>query len=348
MKTGIVLLNFGEPEDATPESVIPFLERIFMANASLDDGADKEEVRRRSRALAERRGPGLVDEYREIGGSPLIRQATEQAEGLRRALATRGHTVATYVGMQFTEPSIRRAAESARGDGVSKLVALPVYPLCGQSTTVAALEQLVEQIRAMSWEPELNEISGWHRHPEYVRLRAENIRAFADARGVDLHDGATRLVYSAHGTPVKYLESTRYLQYVEESCRQIASHLGVADYVIGYQNHANRGIEWTRPDVDAVIRGIEARHVVVVPISFMHEQSETLAELDIDLREVAEAAGLAFHRVPVPHADARFFDVLADLVEPFLGAAPRSDLAFGACRCRSRQGTLCLNSGTPA
>ncbi|TVR66522.1 MAG: hypothetical protein EA422_01990, partial [Gemmatimonadales bacterium] len=85
--------------------------------------------------------------------------------------------------------------------------------------------------------------------------------------------------------------------------------------------------------------------VVVDPVSFMHEQSETLAELDHELREEAEERGLGFHRVPVPHEDPRFARVLADLMEPFLTGEPSSvGFRYGPCRCRPEANTLCLNS----
>ena len=126
MTAGIILLNFGEPDEATPEAVIPFLERIFLINASLEGKPGRAEARRRSRELAERRAPGLIAEYEAIGGSPLNRQAAQQAETLAAALRRRGHDVRTYVGMQFTEPSIREAVERARSEGVDFLVGLPV------------------------------------------------------------------------------------------------------------------------------------------------------------------------------------------------------------------------------
>ena len=97
-------------------------------------------------------------------------------------------------------------------------------------------------------------------------------------------------MYSSHGTPRKYLdEGSRYELYVEDSCKRIAEALGVRNYVIGYQNHTNRpGVKWTEPDIEHVIETIDADTVVVDGVAFMHEQSETLAELDHDLREEGE------------------------------------------------------------
>ena len=348
MKTGVIVMNFGEPEEPSMEAVVPFLERIFAANASLEKKGEPESARLRARELAERRAPGLIEEYEEIGGSPLNAQARAQAEGLESELRDRGHDVTCYVGMQFTEPFIAEAVERAREDGMERLVGLPVYPLCGKSTTVAALADLQAAVSGMGWEVPVLEISGWHRHPDYVPLHADRIRAFLDEEGVDLHDPDTRLVFSAHGTPVKYLtDGPRYDRYVDEFCEALAGALDVQEFELGFQNHSNRPVEWTQPDVDRVVRVVDAERVVVVAVSFLHEQSETLAELDDELREVAEGAGLEFHRVPVPHDDPRVVGLLADLVEARTSDGHASgELRLQRCTCRDAPGTYCTNGGS--
>jgi ferrochelatase len=354
MKTAIVLLNFGEPENPTLEEVVPFLERIFSLNAPLMEGTPSEaEVRARSRRLAEQRAPGLIEEYLEIGGSPLLAQAREQVDGLDAELARRGHDATVLLGMQFTEPSIAAAVGRASEAGAERLIALPIYPLAGPSTTVAALAEVDRVVAELGWDAPVHRIAGWHRHPAYLRLRADAVRRTLAEGGVSLDDPRTRLVFSAHGTPLKYLEQGNgYDTYVRDFCRSLAAELGVDTYEIGYQNHTNRpGVEWTRPDIDQVIAEIQGDRVVVDPVSFMHEQSETLAELDHELREQAESRGLGFHRVRIPHADPEFIGLLADLAEPFMGGpaiAPRdgpvvAGVEMRQCVCSPVPGTFCMN-----
>jgi protoporphyrin/coproporphyrin ferrochelatase len=349
MKTAVVLLNFGEPENASMEEVVPFLERIFGLNASLETGP---EARARTRRLAESRAPGLIEEYQMIGGSPLRAQAQEQADMLESTLRARGHDVVTILGMQFTEPFIADTVKQARAAGVQRVVGLPIYPLSGPSTTVAALERLESDMRQQLWSVPLFQVSGWHRHPGYLALRADAILRLMSEHGLSFDDPRTKLVFSAHGTPMKYIEEgSRYDVYVRDFCADLARAVGAADYVIGYQNHTNRPIEWTQPDVGVVVEQIDADRIIVDAVSFMHEQSETLAELDHELRGEAEARGLGFFRVPIPHAAPAFIDVLADLVEPFLqhdvqpGALPAPSvegLPWQACRCKP--GAACVNA----
>lgn len=348
MKIGIILLNFGEPDEPTMEAVVPFLERIFSLNSPLmrSGAGSPDEVRARSRQLAEARAPGLIAEYLEIGGSPLHRQALEQAESLEVELRSRGHVATVTIGMQFTDPSIGEALGPLREGGVEYLVPLAVYPLCGPSTTVAALTEVDRQLKAQQWTVPVRQVSGWHRHPDYLRLRADAIARVLAENGASLSDPRTKLVFSAHGTPVKYLdEGSRYDEYVKEFCAAVAKELGADDYLLGYQNHTNRpGVEWTQPDIEKVIAGVDADTIVVDAVSFMHEQSETLAELDVELRAEAEGRGIEFLRVPIPHLDELFVGLMADLVEASLpGAAPDDAVRLYPCRCKPTAGTYCTN-----
>jgi ferrochelatase len=345
MKTGIILLNFGEPATADPEVVIDYLSRIFFANANLENVNSNEERWARSKELAQRRAPGLIEEYEEIGGSPLNEQAEKQAQGLLGELRRRGYECQVYSAMQYIAPFIGEIALQAKNDGIEKIVAIPVYPLCGRSTNVMALEELEARIAELEWEVEVHEITGWHRHPKYSRLRAENILAFAKDKNLTLADPGTELIFSAHGTPLKYLdEGNRYQQYVVEYCELLAKLVQAEKYTLGYQNHTNRNIEWTQPDIEKVIEECTAERILMEPVSFMHEQSETLAELDIELHELARHKGIEFHRAPVPFDSVEFHEVLADLAEPFVSGIESVEIRFSQCRCKPTPGTICLNS----
>jgi ferrochelatase len=104
-------------------------------------------------------------------------------------------------------------------------------------------------------------------------------------------------------------------------------------------------LKWTQPEISTVVKELDAAHVVVEPVSFMHEQSETLSELDHELRAVAEEVGLNFHRVPIPHNNPRFAILLADLVQNALRPEPiMGELGLRRCLCRTNPKTFCLNA----
>ncbi|HSG47714.1 MAG TPA: ferrochelatase, partial [Longimicrobiales bacterium] len=318
MSLGVLLVNFGEPDEPTLEKVTSYLERIFLQNAPLEAHA-AEAALARTRQLARERAPGLLEEYEEIGGSPLNAQAAAQADAFGRELRSRGIDASVYSAFQFTDPSIRRELGRARADGVTTVVAIPGYPMCGVSTTVAALREVKAGLEAMGWDPRLISLSGWHHHPDYLGIWRDHVRAFMADRSVDLGDPDTILYFSVHGTPLKYLQGTnRYDRYVFEQCRDLAEALEAPRYAVGFQNHANRGIPWTQPENEDRIRELAEKTLVVVPISFMKEQSETLAELDHELTEFVEGLGKRMYRVPVPHDHPHLVPYLADLLEDLL------------------------------
>jgi ferrochelatase len=343
MSLGVLLINFGEPDEPDLDRVTAFLERIFLQNASLEGHASDAAVAR-TRQLARDRAPGLLEEYRRIGGSPLNGQSEAQAESLRAELGRRGVVARVYSAFQFTDPSIADTVAQARSDGIQTLVAMPGYPLCGQSTTVAALDDVRAALLDQDWHPRFLGLAGWHHHPVYLRLRVGQIRRFVEQRGLDLDDPDTLLYFSAHGTPLKYLrEGNRYDRYVHEHCQDVARALGTDRSATGFQNHGNRGIPWTRPDNEDCLRQVAERRLVVIPISFMKEQSETLAELDHELREFVEGLGKEFHRVPVPWDDPGLPLLFADLLAQLVSDDPGALGLLGPCRCRPRDDTWCTN-----
>ena len=208
----------------------------------------------------------------------------------------------------------------------------------------AALDSVQTALDELAWSVPFVAISGWHHHPEYLAMRVSRIREFVRSEGLDLDDPETILYFSAHGTPVKYLsEGSRYDRYVEEHCKDIAGGLDAVRFAVAFQNHTNRRIQWTQPDNEDRIETLSEKRLVLDAVSFMHEQSETLAELDRDLRARLASQGKEMYRVPVPHDDPRFIAVLADLVGQGVRQSDGELTSLAACRCRRAGGTWCTN-----
>lgn len=344
MGTRVLTVGFGEPSTPDPNVVQEYLEGIFLRNMSIEGDMPEATARERAETLASRRMPGLVAEYEAIGGSPLQAQLEAYTGRLDDELGRRGYDVTTTMATQYHSPTIGEVVATAATDGIDHLVILPMYPLCGPSTTVAAIADVAQRVETIDdWTPTLSPIGGWHRHQRYNRLRAEHTKSVLDDRGIDLGDPTVELLFSAHGTPVHYLEQgSRYDRYVEEYCEVQSSMLGIDTYSLGFQNHESRGVEWTTPSIETAIEHIEADHVVVEAISFIHEQSETLSELDEELAEEAAELDLAFDRVPIPHDHPAMASVLADLVEPAIAGFDGTYVGFRDCQCVNTAGARCL------
>lgn len=131
--------------------------------------------------------------------------------------------------------------------------------------------------------------------------------------------GTPRVLLSAHGLPKRIIAGgDPYQVQVEQTAAALRRALNRPDLemIVCYQSRVGR-LEWLGPATDAEIRraGAERKGLVVVPIAFVSEHSETLVELDIEYRHVADAAGVPrYVRVPTVGVAPRFIAGLASLI----------------------------------
>ena len=88
------------------------------------------------------------------------------------------------------------------------------------------------------------------------------------------------------------------------------------DYIISYQSRVGP-LKWIGPSTDDIIikYSKEKKGIVIVPVAFVSEHSETLVELDIEYKKLAEKNGCSFYkRVPALGVEENFIKGLAELV----------------------------------
>jgi ferrochelatase len=131
--------------------------------------------------------------------------------------------------------------------------------------------------------------------------------------------GEVRVLFSAHGLPEKYIQDGDSYQWqVEHTVAAIVNELGMPDldYRICYQSRVGR-LVWIGPATDVEIEAAaEARKsLVIVPVAFVSEHSETLVELDIEYAELAHAKGAAgYTRVPALGVQDGYIQSLEEMV----------------------------------
>jgi ferrochelatase len=241
-----------------------------------------------------------------------------------------GHDVSIYVGMRYWHPFTEEAIAQIKRDKIEKLVILPLYPQFSISTSGSSF-RLLERLWAN--DPDLQAIEytvipSWYNFPGYLQAMSELISQRLDAT----EDPAkAHVFFSAHGVPVSYVEEAGdpYQQEMEACTSAIMQTLNRPnDYTLAYQSRVGP-VEWLQPYTDEAIADLAAKGIselVVVPISFVSEHIETLEEIDIEYREVAEAAGIqTFARVPAPDTNPTFIQALADLV---MQALNRPNISF--------------------
>ncbi len=324
-RVGVLLLNLGGPD--TLADVRPFLYNLF---------SDPEIIRLPFRWLqkplawliATRRAKTSQANYAEIGGGSPLRQITEeQAVALNKSLAAQGVEAEIYIGMRYWHPFTEAALADIKRDGVEELVILPLYPQFSISTSGSSF-RLIESI----WQddPELQKIKytlipSWFNNPGYIQAMVSLLRQELDQ--LPEPDEAT-IFFSAHGVPVSYVteEGDPYQAEIEACVHLIMKALDRPNpHILAYQSRVGP-VEWLKPYTEDVIPELAASGVktlVVVPISFISEHIETLQEIDMEYRELAEESGIhTFRRVPALNTHPDFISGLASLIQDALAAPP--------------------------
>ncbi|MCY7331599.1 MAG: ferrochelatase [Pseudanabaena sp. CAN_BIN31] len=316
-RLGVLLLNLGGPDKL--EDVRPFLYNLF---------ADPEIIRLPSPLLqaplawliSTLRFKKSQENYKKIGGGSPLRRITEaQGQALRSQLQENGHEANIYIGMRYWNPFTEEAIAQIKRDKIEELVVLPLYPQFSISTTGSSF-RLLDRI----WQSdrELQKIKytvvpSWYDNSGYLQAMANLIEKTLD----QVKDPSTAYIFfSAHGVPVSYIEEAGdpYQKEIETCAALIMQKLNRPNpYKLAYQSRVGP-VEWLQPYTDVAITELAAQGVkelVVVPISFVSEHIETLEEIDMEYREIAEHAGIeTFARVPAPDTDPAFIQALADIV----------------------------------
>ncbi|HWO02310.1 MAG TPA: ferrochelatase [Blastocatellia bacterium] len=317
-RIGILLFNLGGPE--TLEDVRPFLFNIFV---------DPDIIRLPWRALQKplawlistQRHKKSRGYYEQIGGgSPLRRITEEQARALEQTLAARNINARAYVGMRYWNPFIEEALDQIRRDQIDHLVVLPLYPQFSVSTTGSSLNRM-HAIAAETGHrlPPMSVVCSYEADADYVAAMAAAASEEL-ARFPDQDPSKTHILFSAHSVPVKYIDDgDPYLDHTKRTVELVMDRLGVSrPHTLSFQSKVGP-VEWLTPATNETIPRLAREGVsqlLLVPVSFVSEHSETLYEMDILYRGVADEAGIAhFRRVPTMNCRPAFIEALASLVE---------------------------------
>jgi ferrochelatase len=316
-RVGVLLLNLGGPDKL--EDVGPFLYNLF---------SDPEIIRLPFRWLqkplawfiASRRTRTSQENYKQIGGGSPLRRITEaQGQALKEQLGHLGQEANIYVGMRYWHPYTEEAIAQITQDNIEHLVILPLYPQFSISTSGSSFRLLDKlwQENPKLQPIEYTVIPSWYKQPGYLQSMAELI---AQELEQFPNPDEVHIFFSAHGVPKSYVEEAGdpYQQEIEECTALIMQTLNRPNaHTLAYQSRVGP-VEWLQPYTEDALKELGAQGVkdlVVVPISFVSEHIETLQEIDIEYREVAEESGIHnFRRVPAPNTHPVFINALADLV----------------------------------
>ena len=316
----VVLFQLGGPD--SPEAIEPFLYNLFSDPDIIDFPLARVARPTLARLIASRRAKHVRQHYARIGGRSPIRELTErQAAALEKELR-RTIDARCLVAMRYWNPSTADAVREIQAHRFDQLVLLPLYPQYSKTTTGSSLNEWRRQCRATAQDlGQATVIPEFCNHSPYIEavvekinLGLEKFRRAGDRSTVDVH-----LIFSAHGVPLKEIEQgDTYQAQIESTMRSVLERGGWPNpHCLCYQSRVGPG-KWLQPTLDASLRQLAAQgaeRVLVIPISFVTDHVETLHEIDIEARELAEKLGIRqFETMPALNDSPTFIRALADLV----------------------------------
>jgi len=331
-KIAIVLFNLGGPDKM--ESVKPFLLNLFRDPAILRVPPFVRPFL--ARLIAGLRVKAASENYAILGGkSPLLELTEQQARALEGCVPG----ARCFIAMRYWHPFSEEAARAVREWDPDEIVLLPLYPHFSTTTTGSSLTAWREAAARVDLAKPTTTLCCYHSDAAYLAATTAIVRrSYEEARAKLLAGSRLRVLFSAHGLPEVIIRNGDPYQFqVERTVAGVVRMLGIddLDWAVCYQSRATPQ-KWIGPSTEEEIeRAVHDKAaVLVVPIAFVSEHSETLVELDVEYRELAEKAGIiGYFRTPTQNSDPAFIDALGTLVEAALGRGPGLCSFVGSRTC---------------
>jgi len=313
-RLGVVLFNLGGPD--SPEAVEPFLFNLFNDPAIIGlPGVLRWPL---AKFISRRRAPVATEIYRHLGGkSPLLEETEAQAEALGHALAEYlgegADEVRVFIAMRYWHPMTAATVSAVKAFNPDNIVLLPLYPQFSTTSTGSSIKEWRRVAAAQGLAAPTRTVCCYPVEQGYIESLAGLVRPAIEA--AQKH-GRFRVLFSAHGLPEKIIaKGDPYSWQIEATAGALVKALSVAglDHAVCFQSRVGR-LKWIGPSLDDEIEraAMDGVAVVVVPIAFVSEHSETLVELDIEYRDMAEKLGVpAYIRVPAIGVETTFISALA-------------------------------------
>ncbi len=326
-RLAVVLFNLGGPD--RPEAIRPFLLNLFRDPAILRVPFFVRPIL--ARIIARARVKPATENYAILGGrSPLLELTEAQARGLERSLARMlpEYESRCFIAMRYWHPFAAEAVRLLRQWRPDEVVLLPLYPQFSTTTTGSSVSDWQQAAARAGLAARVSTLCCWFADPAYVEATAAMLRrAYDRARAAVPEQTGLRVLFSAHGLPeVIVKQGDPYQFQIETTSALVAAASGIRglDWQVCYQSRATPQ-QWLEPSTEQAIERAAGDRValLVVPIAFVSEHSETLVELDVEYRELAEKLHVpGYFRAPAQGDDPGFIEAVAGLVRRTLAAGP--------------------------
>jgi len=312
MRKAVILFNLGGPDKL--ESVEPFLFNLFNDPAILNLPAIFRYPL--AKLISNRRAPVAKKIYNELGGSsPILKLTEEQLVALEKNLNQNklNEKYKCFIVMRCWHPRAEEVIKNVKLYNPNEIILMPLYPQYSAATSGSSIKEWNEVCKKNNYKIKTSTICCYPTDENFINAHVKEI----SKKIKDINN--FKLIFSAHGLPKKNIKKGDPYQWqVEQSVNKIVKNLNYnnLDWVLSYQSRVGP-LKWIEPSTDDVI--IEnskiGKHIVLVPIAFVSEHSETLVELDIEYKKLATDNGCnEYTRVPALGTNEDFILAMSELI----------------------------------
>ena len=308
MKQALLLLNMGGPN--TIEEVELFLRNMFADEHILP----MNPYMRRfvGNIIISKRLEEVKENYRLLGGKSPLPALTEKLI----AKLSEQLDMPIYAAMRYVPPFADKALFACKEQGVEELILFPMYPQYSTTTTLSSVEDVKKRCEEMGYHPKITVIDPYYDDYDYIEASVAKIMEAMEGRETQAYD----LLLSAHGLPMSIIKAgDPYEKQVEGNVSALKTYLaskGIVfhDIKLVYQSKVGKSA-WLEPNLADVLRNPTHRKVIIYPLAFTIDNSETVFELDVEHREIAQK--LKYEEYVVAKCmndDERFVQLIVDRV----------------------------------
>jgi ferrochelatase len=312
MKKAVILFNLGGPDKI--ENIEPFLFNLFNDPAILNLPTLLRYPL--AKLISNRRAPVAKKIYAELGGSsPILKLTKEQSSALEIKL-NQSQTEDEYkcfIVMRCWNPRAKDVIKDVQLHNPDDVVLMPLYPQYSAATSGSSIKEWKDVCKKNNYNVKTSTICCYPTDQNFINAHTkEIIKKIKDLKNF-------KLIFSAHGLPEKNIKKGDPYQWqVEQSVKKIVESLNDEnlDWILSYQSRVGP-LKWIGPSTeDIIIKNSKiGKHIVLVPIAFVSEHSETLVELDIEYKEIADANGCKnYTRVPALGINEDFIKAMSELI----------------------------------
>lgn len=307
MKKAIVLMNMGGPNNL--DEVEVFLTNMF--NDKYIIGAPQPIRAMIGFLITSLRKKEAKENYAKLGGmSPIVGHTKRLVRRLNRIL-----DADVFFKMRYTPPYAKDVLENLRD--YDEIYAIPMYPHYSSTTTKSSIEELEKWAKKLNIKAKIKTLDSYYADQDYNKAIVERIKEKVS----DVNSEDYELIFSAHGLTQRTIDKgdpyqEHVLKNVECAKKELRNQgIKFKNILVAYQSRLGP-IEWIKPYMDVTLKQMKDKKVLVYPISFTVDNSETQFELDIEYKEIADEVGIIDYRVAkAPNHNEYFINTIKNLYE---------------------------------